>query len=147
MYVMRSATQSTFCSAQRGMLQKVAALCGPMRVKRLGNPAIGEAEVGLRAVRPYVLERPTADAADVDAVEGAGDRVESGGVDDHVEFVLGVAGLDAGRGDALDRCLVEVDERHVVLVVDLVVAALERDASGAEAVVLGDQLLGERPGR
>jgi hypothetical protein len=83
------------------------------------------------------------DAADVDAVEGAGDRVEPGRVDDDVEFVLGVAGLDAGRGDALDRRLVDVDQLDVGLVVDLEIAALERHAAGAEAVVLRDQLLGD----
>ena len=51
-------------------------------------------------------------------------------------------GLDAVRGDALDRRLVDVDELDVGLVVDLEVAALERHAAGAEAVVLRDQLLG-----
>ena len=37
---MQSVTHSTFCSMQRGMLQNVAALCGPTSVNMFGNPAI-----------------------------------------------------------------------------------------------------------
>ena len=36
----QSATHSTFCSLQRGMLQKEEALCGPTRVNMLGKPEI-----------------------------------------------------------------------------------------------------------
>src|SRR5262249_52271229 len=56
----------------------------------------------------------------------------------------GIAGFDTGRSDALNRRLVDVDELDVGLVVDLEVAAFERHAAGAEAVVLRDQLLGHR---
>jgi hypothetical protein len=77
-------------------------------------------------------------------VEATGNRVEPGGVNDHVEFVFGVAGLDSRGRDALDRRLVDVDELDVGLVVDLVVTGLERDAAGAEAVVFRDQLLRHR---
>ena len=37
----------------------------------------------------------------------------------------------------------DVHEQDVVLVVDLVVTGLERDAAGAEAVVFRDQFLGD----
>ena len=47
------------------------------------------------------------------------------------------------RGDPLDRRLLEVDEMHVVPVVGLVVVGLERHPLHAEAVVLGDQFLGD----
>src|SRR5271165_1707439 len=92
----------------------------------------------------YLLfERRTVHHPVIDAVKGAGQRVETGRVDYDVEFVLGVAGLDAGRRYARDRRLVDVDELDVGLVVDLVVAALERHTAGAKAVVLRDQLLGD----
>src|SRR4030095_1487740 len=101
------------------------------------------AEKGLRPVLPLLLERHPVDPADVDAVEGTGDRVETGRVDDDVELVLGVASLDAGRGDALNRRLVEVDQLDVGLVIDLEIAAFERYAARAEAVIFRDQLLGD----
>src|SRR5262249_6999041 len=82
--------------------------------------------------------------ADVDAVKGTGDRVKPGRVDDDVKRVFVVAGLHTGRGDALDRGLVDVDQLDVGLVVNLVVATLERHAAGAKAVVFWDQLFGDR---
>ena len=51
--------------------------------------------------------------------------------------------MPVGR-DALDRRFLDVDQLHVGLVVDLVVLGLERHAARAEAMVLGDQLLGHR---
>ena len=53
-----------------------------------------------------------------------------------------LGGLDAGGRDALDRRLLDVHEVHVRAVVRLVVAGLERHPLHAEAVVLGDQLVG-----
>src|SRR4051794_9064763 len=100
------------------------------------------AEIGLRSILPLVLQPASVDAADIDAVETAGNRVEASGVDDDIERVLGVACRDAVGRDALDRRLVDVHQLDVGLVVDLVVAGLERYAAGAEAVVLRDQLLG-----
>src|SRR4051812_41248456 len=99
------------------------------------------AEIGLRSILPLVLQPASVDAADVDAVETAGDRVEASGVDDDIERVLGIAGLDAGGRNALDRRLVDIDQFDIRLVVDLVVAGLERHAAGAEAVVLWNQIL------
>src|SRR5262249_34926897 len=91
---------------------------------------------------PLLLQRRSIDPADVDTVEGAGDRVKAGRVDDDVERVFGVAGLDAGWGDAFDWRLGDVDQLDVGLVVDLEVAAFERHAAGAKAVVFRDQPLG-----
>ena len=42
---------------------------------------------------------------------------------------------------ALDRRLVDVDQLNVRLVVDLVIVRFKRHATGAEAVILRDQLL------
>src|ERR1700730_11303268 len=57
--------------------------------------------------------------------------------------MLSLARLYPGRSDALDRRLVDVDEVHVVLVVDLVVTALQRHAASPEPVVLRNQLLSD----
>src|SRR3984893_10801955 len=111
--------------------------------QHIGEAVHQNAEKGLRAVLPFFLQRRSIDAPDVDAVETAGDRVEAGRVNDDVEFVLGAAGLDAGRGDAFDRRLGDVDQLDVGLVVDLEVAAFERYPAGAEAMIFRDQLLGD----
>src|SRR5438309_4061322 len=102
-----------------------------------------EAQVRARAFRPLFAQPPTAPSADVDTVERPGDGVEAGGVDEHVRLVLRIGGLHAGGRDALDRRLPEVDEAHVRLVVDLVVATLERHPASAEAVIGRDQLLSD----
>ena len=94
------------------------------------------------SVGPDVLQPHAIRATDIDAVEGAGHAVEAGGVDQDVEFVFLLARLDAVRRDALDRLVIlDVDQQDVVAVVGLEIAALQRHAPGAEAVVLRDQLV------
>src|SRR4030095_9202778 len=89
-------TQSTFCSMQRGMLQNVAALCGPTSVKRFGEPSICHPRYLRGAPAPLARPRRATPPADVDAIERAGDRVEAGRVDDHVGVIVCVARLHAG---------------------------------------------------
>ena len=84
---------------QRGMLQKVAALCGPTSVNRFGKPCDLQAEVGARARRPLVPERRAADARISIRSNAPVIGVEAGGVDDHVELVVSVARPDAARRD------------------------------------------------
>ena len=103
-----------------------------------------QAQIGARAVGPFVLERLPAHPADVDPVEGAGDRVEARRVDQDVELVLGSAGPDALGRNAFERRLVEIDQQDVGPVVGFIIAALQRHALGAERVVLGHQLFGDR---
>ena len=79
------------------MLLSTDGLPGPVMVNRLGKPAIGEAEVGARAVGPLLAQRAAAAAADVDVEQRAGHGVEAGGEDDAVELVLGVARAHARR--------------------------------------------------
>src|SRR5215472_965371 len=130
-------TQSAVYSTARGKLPSPA--CGPITISMLGKPSTKMP----RKVWGPSCHFSFSDAPHVDAVEGAGDRVKARRIDDDVEFVFCVARLDAGRGDALDRRLVDVDELDVRLVIDLVVAAFERHSAGAETVVLRDQLLGD----
>ena len=110
--------------------------------QQVGKSGVLHAIEGSCTTRPVVLQAAAVDAADIHRVIGAGQRIEAGGIDDHVEFALARARADTGGRDALDRCLVEIDQFDIRLVVDLVVARLQRQASGAEAVVFRDELLG-----
>ena len=62
--------------------------------QKIGKPVHQDPEKGLRPVAPFVLQRRPVHPADIDTVEGAGDRIEAGGIDDDVELVFGVGGLD-----------------------------------------------------
>ena len=107
--------------------------------EQVREPAGGEAEVGTRAVRPLVPQPQPVPAGDAHAEQGAGHRVESGGVDDRVDLVLALAGPHAARGDLLDRHGPRVQQRHVVPVEGLVVAVLQRRPLGEERMVLRRQ--------
>ena len=100
------------------------------------------AEIGFQRPPPFLFQALAADAAQIDAVEAAGDCVEPGGVDDDVEFVMPVAGLDTGRRDPLDRRLQDADQIDIGLVVGLVIEGLLRHAPRPEAVIGRDQQLG-----
>ena len=54
---MQSAIHSTCCSMETIMLLSTDGLVGPVIVKRFGKPAIAEAEVRARALRPGVAQR------------------------------------------------------------------------------------------
>src|SRR5262245_46133226 len=60
----------------------------PHQRQHVGEAGDLQAEIGARTIGPLVLEAQPAAPADVDAVEGASDGIEAGGVDDHVELVL-----------------------------------------------------------
>ena len=79
---------------------------------------------------------------DAHPAQRAGDRVVARGVDDNVQLVVSVGGLNALVRNARDGGLLHVHQQHVVLVVDFVVAALAGQALGAEHMVLGRQHLG-----
>src|ERR1051325_6076940 len=111
------------------------------RHEEVGKALNEDAEISLWPVCPDILEPHAVCTANVDPVEGAGDSVEPGRINDDVEFVVAVAGLNAGCGDALNRRLVDIDELDVGLVVDFVIPGFEGYAAGAEAVVFRDQLL------
>ena len=94
-----------------------------------------DAEIGLRPLSPLVLQPHAANPAKIDLVEAAGDGVKTGRVDDDVERVFPVAGLDPRRRDPLDRRFRDVDQFDIVLVVDLVIEGLERQPARAETVI------------
>src|SRR3546814_7075123 len=68
----------------------------------------------------------------------------AGGVDDHGEREVALAGAQPGLGDALDRGLQDADQFDVRAVEGLVIAALLRHPPRAEAVILRNQPLGDR---
>ena len=93
-------------------------------------------------MRPLLLQRHAVATGDVDGDEGAGHRVEAGGVDDGVELERLVDGVDAGLGDRRDRVLAQVDEADVRQVEGGVVVGVEARPLGAERVVGRAQRLG-----
>jgi hypothetical protein len=96
------------------------------------------AEVGFWSVLPPVLQLFCASAADVDPVEATCDGVKTCCIDDDVEGKLGIAGVDAGGSDTLDRRFQDIHQFHVVLVVDFVVLGLQRYTPCPKSVVLRD---------
>jgi hypothetical protein len=76
----------------------------------------------------------------VGAVEGAGAGVKAGGGDDDGKIALGVAGFDAGLGNALDWGFADIDEFDIGLVVGFEIVGFHWHAARAEAVALGDEL-------
>src|ERR1700744_2069127 len=85
------------------------------------QPKIGQRPLA----RPELAERYPVTAADVNTAERPRHRVESGGVDDDVEFVGISPGADAARRHLADRRLAQVDEFDVVPVERLVVALVD----------------------
>ena len=134
---MHSLIHSTSGSAARTKLPTDAALM----VNKLGKPHAGYAHEGARPIDELFVEGAAIHPLDVHPAQRASDRVIACGVDDDVQLIVGVGGLNAVLRDALDRGLLNVHQQHVVLVVDLVVAALAGQALGAEHVVLGGQHL------
>ena len=72
-----------------------------------------QAKVRMRPRRPGVPQGDAVPAPDVDAHQRAGHGIESGRVDDHVQFVVPTLRPDTALGDRLDRRLLQVDEVHM----------------------------------
>ena len=111
--------------------------------RHVGKALDEHAKISLRPVAPGVLQRNPIDASDIDAIEGAGDRVEAGGVNNQVEFVLRRAGFNACRRHALDRRFRNIDEFDVRLVIDFVIMRLQWQPARAKAMIFRDQLFGD----
>ena len=124
------------------MFDSTDGLPGPVIMKKLGKPAVVETQVGGGAVRPLLLQRDAVAAGDVDRHDGAGHRVEAGGVDDGIELDRLVGEVDAGLGDGADGRRLQVDEPDVRQVVRGEVVGVEARPLGAERVVLRAQQLG-----
>ena len=110
--------------------------------EQVGVVRAHEAEVCARPLRPLVAQQLPTPTVYVDLLERAGHGVEAGGEHKDVELVLAVLGTHPGRGDLLNRRLLDVDELDVVAVEHFVVAGLQRHPLGAERVVAGGELLG-----
>ena len=135
--------QSTPSSMPRVEVRRRRTALRPGRHEHVREAGHGEAEERRWSVRPLLLQRLPADTADVDPVVGARDGIEACRVDDDVELVLPRGGANASWRDPLDRRLLQVHEMDVVPVERLVIARLQRHTLHAEAVILGNQLLGE----
>src|SRR5207247_9509220 len=100
-----------------------------------GNEEIREAsglksQVRARAISPFVLERLPPFATDIDPGQRPGHGIKPGGIADDVKCELPSTRLAALQSVALDRCVVDVHEPDVVLVLGLVIPALWCDALG-----------------
>ena len=100
-----------------------------------------DAHEGSWARGELLLQGQAALALYAHPIQRTGDGVVARGVDDDVQVVMGFGGLDAVGRDALDGGVLHIDEQDIVLVVDLVVAALAGQALGTKHVVLGHQHL------
>ena len=78
--------------------------------EQVGKAVEAHSGVGLRAVRPLLVQRHAIAAHDVHRQQWTGEGVEARSQDDHVEVVLGLGSLDPACGEALDRCGADVDE-------------------------------------
>src|SRR5690606_27585203 len=105
---------------------------GPQQEEQVGEAGHGDAQVGLHAFAPGVLELAAVAADDVEVVEGVGD-VEAGAEDDGVDFAFfAVLGDDRVLGD-LGYAV--GDQLHVGPVERRVVVAGEQDPLAADRVV------------
>ena len=88
--------------------------------------------MGFHAIVPHLLQADTPDALQIDLIETTCAGVETGGEHENVELELRVGRLHALRRDALDGCLTNVYQRHVVLVEQVVEVLLQRRSLAAK---------------
>ena len=122
------------------MFVSTEGLPGPVMVNRFGKPGHRHAEVGAWPLAPFLLQRQSATAADVDLQQRAGHGVEAGGEHDGVDLVLLAPGADALLGDLLDRLVADIDQLHVGPVERLVVADIDAQPLAADGVTGREQL-------
>ncbi len=103
--------------------------------KQVGEAGRGQPEIGLRPVRPFVLQRQVVTAPDVDGRYRTGHGVETGGEDDRVQGERLVGGVDARFGDLPDRMFSDVDKAHVRQVVGGVVVRVQARPFRREGVI------------
>ena len=94
--------------------------------EQVGEARGAEAQVGAWTGRSLFFEGLTAETADVDPVESSGHGVETGGEDDSVECVLGIADLQSLLCESIDGHLAHVDQVDVLAVEGLVVPGVDR---------------------
>ncbi len=104
-----------------------------------GQEHVGETfdhqpEIGLGAALPLVVDRAAVAALDPERHQRAGERVITGGEDDHVELDLAGLGANAVLGDLDDRILEAVLEVDIGQVVGLVVLGIETGPAGEDRI-------------
>ena len=112
--------------------------------EEVGKAHDRESEIGLRTLAPLVLEGHAAAPADVDLQQRACHGVEAGGQHQAIEGVVLPAHAEAGRCDALDRGLADVDQAHVGTVEGLPVAGVDAQPLAADDVLRRQDLRGLR---
>jgi hypothetical protein len=123
-----------------GHVAERGSIVGTDKCKQIRKASALNAKVCQRPIGPFVFQRESAFTADVNPGQGTSHSVETGRIDDHVEFVLRSGGLDPHWRDPLDWRLADVDQQDIVPIELLVVAALQGNPFGSERMVFGNQL-------
>ena len=76
--------------------------------------------MSVNSLRPFLPQRLALRAADIDAGQPAGHRVEAGGQNKNVQVVLARRCLDPAAGHSLDWRGTEINKTHIWLIEDLI---------------------------
>jgi hypothetical protein len=100
------------------------------RALRAGNheqvwkPRDHDPEICARPVLPFLLDRHFGIGVNIDLFHRPGHGAEPGGEDDSIELVFGISGQEPRGRDFSDRLVSDIDQRHVVPIVRLVVIGI-----------------------
>ena len=75
-------------------------------------------------VKPLVLDRLATFAANIDPCQRSSHGIKPRGIDDDVECILLLSGLNPFGADALDRGLTHVNQQDIVAIVRFVIPGL-----------------------
>ncbi|MNT16570.1 hypothetical protein D3C72_1516810 [compost metagenome] len=119
-------------------VQEACGSMGAIHEKQVRETSGCQAQVSANAVFPAIIERRTIGAANIDAQDAAGDRIEAGAEDKNIELVLRPVVHDHRRRcDVVDGVLANVHQCDVSLVEDLVVAVFQARPLGAKWIGCG----------
>jgi hypothetical protein len=85
---------------------------------------------------PLVFQLVASLSLNVDGLQTSSDSIEASGTDEIIEIPICLRGLDTFRSESFDRSGVEIDERNIRLIENLVEPILKRNALASESVWL-----------
>src|ERR1700747_1990997 len=104
------------------MLASTDGLPGPLMLNRFGSPGTMRPRNVTGAVGPHVAQGDSPGTDRVDPGQRPGQRVESGGKDQHIAGIGRLAGPYSVGGDRLDRLTAQVHQPDVVAIESGVIA-------------------------
>src|SRR5690606_21981768 len=127
----------------RGHVRQHRRAARPGDGEQVGEARHLQAEVGPGPLGPVLRQRVPIAAGDVQSQKRAGHGIEAGGEHDGVDVEVAVGRFYAGRGDASDPAVGDVDERDVVAIERLVVVGVYRWTLGPVRVAGRAEHLGD----